>query len=42
LSPAHPEGLFLSKVSYPFLNLPPRTAFTSILQKQAEDSWTTI
>ncbi|WP_276090752.1 tRNA pseudouridine(38-40) synthase TruA [Pedobacter sp. JY14-1] len=27
LSPAHPEGLYLSKVSYPYLNLPPRTDF---------------
>lgn len=27
ITPAHPEGLYLSKVSYPYLNLPPRTDF---------------
>lgn len=29
ITPAHPEGLYLSKVSYPFLNLPPRTDFAA-------------
>ena len=42
ITPAHPEGLFLSKVSYPYLNLPPRTEFSSILQKQADQSWTVL
>jgi len=27
LDPAHPTGLYLSKVTYPYLNLPPRTDF---------------
>ncbi|MNT83193.1 tRNA pseudouridine synthase A [compost metagenome] len=27
LDPAHPTGLYLSKVTYPYLNLPPRTEF---------------
>jgi tRNA pseudouridine38-40 synthase len=29
ITPAHPEGLYLSKVSYPYLNLPPRTDFSA-------------
>ncbi len=39
IHPAHPQGLYLSKVSYPFLNLPPRTEFSSILQNLVDDSW---
>lgn len=39
LAPAHPQGLYLSKVTYPYLNLSPRTEFSSILQKQADISW---
>jgi tRNA pseudouridine38-40 synthase len=27
VSPAHPTGLYLSKVTYPYLNLEPRTEF---------------
>ncbi|WP_316811178.1 tRNA pseudouridine synthase A [Pedobacter heparinus] len=39
ITPAHPQGLYLSKVTYPYLNLPPRTQFSSILQQQADLSW---
>lgn len=39
ITPAHPEGLYLSKVTYPYLNLPPRTEFSSILQKQTDQNW---
>lgn len=39
ITPAHPQGLYLSKVTYPYLNLPPRQRFSSILQKQADLSW---
>lgn len=42
ITPAHPQGLYLSKVTYPYLNLPPRTAFSSILQKQTDLSWKTL
>lgn len=28
ITPAHPQGLYLSKVTYPYLNLPPRTEFS--------------
>ncbi|ALL04600.1 pseudouridine synthase [Pedobacter sp. PACM 27299] len=34
ITPAHPQGLYLSKVTYPYLNLPPRTTFSAILQPQ--------
>lgn len=34
---AYPQGLYLSKVTYPYLDLPPRSTF-SILHQQAE-SW---
>jgi tRNA pseudouridine38-40 synthase len=36
--PAHPQGLYLSKVTYPFLDVPPRADFSAILQNK-EDEW---
>lgn len=39
ITPAHPHGLYLSKVTYPYLNLPPRADFSAILQKQADCNW---
>ncbi|WP_449436100.1 hypothetical protein [Pedobacter steynii] len=42
ITPAHPQGLYLSKVSYPYLNLPRRTAFSTILQNHADLSWKTL
>ncbi len=30
---AHPTGLYLTKVTYPYLNLAPKTSFTTLLQK---------
>ena len=38
IQPALPQGLYLSKVSYPFLNLPPRMEF-SALPAMGGDSW---
>jgi tRNA pseudouridine38-40 synthase len=40
LSPAHPQGLYLSKVTYPYLDLTPQTNFLG-LQKIALD-WEAI
>jgi len=34
---AHPQGLFLSKVTYPYLDIPPRTKFSAMVH--AEDQW---
>jgi len=39
ITPAHPQGLYLSKVTYPYLDLPPRTDFSVILQRAADTSW---
>ncbi|WP_256001853.1 tRNA pseudouridine synthase A [Pedobacter deserti] len=36
LDPAHPQGLYLSKVTYPYLNLPARTDFSLI---SASSEW---
>ncbi len=30
--PAHPQGLYLSKVTYPYLDLSPRTSFLATLE----------
>lgn len=38
IEPAYPQGLFLSKVTYPYLDLPPRTNFSVILQNNV-DQW---
>jgi tRNA pseudouridine38-40 synthase len=37
--PAYPQGLYLSKVTYPFLDIPPRSLFTSILQNSMDNDW---
>jgi len=42
IHPAHPQGLYLSKVTYPYLNLPPRTEFSSIFQNLVDDTWKTV
>lgn len=39
--PAHPQGLYLSKVVYPYLDIPPRTSFSSILQNTT-DGWQAV
>lgn len=37
--PAYPQGLYLSKVTYPYLDIPPQTAFTSILENSMDNGW---
>lgn len=39
ITPAHPQGLYLSKVTYPYLDLAPRVDFSAVLQKQNERNW---
>jgi tRNA pseudouridine38-40 synthase len=39
IEPAYPQGLFLSKVTYPYLDLTPRTEFSSILQNKVDLVW---
>jgi tRNA pseudouridine38-40 synthase len=41
LTPAYPQGLYLSKVTYPYLDLAPRSSF-SVLQNQAAENWQVI
>jgi tRNA pseudouridine38-40 synthase len=40
--PAYPQGLYLSKVTYPYLDLPARSAFAGIMKHNLEDSWVTV
>jgi tRNA pseudouridine38-40 synthase len=40
--PAYPQGLYLSKVTYPYLDLPPRTEFSTIFQNNVDDAWKEI
>ncbi|MET3114238.1 tRNA pseudouridine38-40 synthase [Pedobacter sp. CG_S7] len=42
ITPAHPQGLYLSKVVYPYLNLPPRNGFSAIMQNQDDQLWKTV
>lgn len=42
INPAYPQGLYLSKVTYPYLNLPPRTTFISLLKNNADNAWNAI
>lgn len=39
ITPAHPQGLYLSKVTYPYLDLAPRVDFSAVLQKQNNRNW---
>jgi len=39
---AYPQGLYLSKVVYPFLDIPPRTEFSSIFKNTSEKEWQLI
>jgi tRNA pseudouridine38-40 synthase len=37
--PAYPQGLYLSKVEYPFLDVPPRIEFSTIFQNKVDNAW---
>ncbi len=37
--PAYPQGLYLSKVTYPYLDLVPRTKFLDILKNNPTENW---
>jgi len=39
ITPAYPQGLYLSKVTYPYLNLEPATAFIWMLQTNTDADW---
>ena len=40
LTPAHPQGLYLSKVTYPYLNIPAKSAFSTLMQNN--EHWMAI
>lgn len=40
--PAHPQGLYLSKVTYPYLDLKPRMDFSGILQNRVDNVWVEV
>jgi tRNA pseudouridine38-40 synthase len=40
--PAYPQGLYLSKVTYPYLDLQPSTTFTAMLQNDVDADWQTV
>lgn len=40
--PAHPWGLYLSKITYPYLDLLPRTAFSPVFQTHGDDTWNAV
>jgi tRNA pseudouridine38-40 synthase len=40
--PAHPQGLYLSKVVYPFLEMPVRSEFAGVFQQNKEIEWKKI
>lgn len=42
LRPAYPEGLFLSKVTYPYLDLAPRSSFASYFESQRNENWVPV
>jgi tRNA pseudouridine38-40 synthase len=40
--PAYPQGLYLSKVTYPYLDLKPRMDFSGILQNKVDNVWVEV
>lgn len=38
IEPAYPQGLYLSKVTYPYLDIPPRTTFSELVHR-TPDQW---
>lgn len=42
LLPAHPQGLYLSKVTYPFLDIEPKMEFTGILGNKTMSDWVSL
>jgi tRNA pseudouridine38-40 synthase len=40
--PAYPQGLYLSKVTYPYLDIPAKPTFTGLVQKDENTVWQPI
>lgn len=37
--PAYPQGLYLTKITYPFLDIPPRTEHSIVFQSDTKNAW---
>jgi len=37
--PAYPQGLYLSRITYSFLDIPPRIGFSTIFQNNVDNAW---
>ncbi len=42
ITSAYPQGLYLSKIVYPYLDLPPRTEFAAMFQYERDGYWEEI
>ncbi len=42
ITPAYPQGLYLSKIVYPYANLPQRTDFAAIFQYEQDGYWVEV
>ena len=42
ITPAYPQGLYLSKVTYPYLDIPPATLFSAGCQNINDADWRAI
>jgi tRNA pseudouridine38-40 synthase len=42
ITPAYPQGLYLSKIVYPYLDLAQQTDFASVFQYEKEGYWQAI
>ncbi len=42
LQAAYPQGLYLSKIVYPYLDLPPRTDFAAVFHQERNDYWRAV
>jgi tRNA pseudouridine38-40 synthase len=40
--PAYPQGLYLSRVTYPFMDIPPRIEFSTIFQNKVDNAWISL
>ena len=41
-TPAYPQGLYLSRVEYPFMDIPPRIEFSTIFQNKVDNAWISL
>jgi len=39
ITPAHPQGLYLTKVTFPYLDITPATTFITMLQNNMNTEW---